>query len=140
MTANFSVHFVSEFQDNSIYTFHLCFGKDITKWCKVYTKTNSWFKNHMRNLDNYRQAVESPKSWNFVQKLHSFSYNIYRGFIRHYFQLLAWKFTKWLMSFLKPYVIFHDTAPLYIKLKIFRLVTALIKIHQIPHVIFGTKS
>ena len=107
---------------------------------KFIQKPTPGLKNHMRNLDNYRQAVESPKSWNFVQKLHSFSYNIYRGFIRHYFQLLAWKFTKWLMSFLKPYVIFHDTAPLYIKLKIFRLVTALIKIHQIPHVIFGNKS
>ena len=27
-------------------------------------KTDSRFKNHMRNLDNFRQAVENPKSWN----------------------------------------------------------------------------
>ena len=23
---------------------HLCFSQDITKWCKIYTKTNSWFQ------------------------------------------------------------------------------------------------
>ena len=28
------------------------------------TKLAPDFKNHMRNLDNFRQAVESPKSWN----------------------------------------------------------------------------
>ena len=36
----------------------------ITKWCKIYTTLTADFKNHMRNLDNFRQAVESPKSWN----------------------------------------------------------------------------
>ena len=40
----FSVHFVLRFQDNSIYTLPLCFNSDITKWCKVYTKTDSWFQ------------------------------------------------------------------------------------------------
>ena len=33
------------------------------------------------------------------------------------------------MSFLKPYVIFHDTDPLYIKVEIFRLTTARIETH-----------
>ena len=101
-------------------------------------------KNHKRNLGNYRQAVENPKSWNlmgyFWSKIHSFSRNIYRGFIQHYFQLLAWKFTKRIRSFLKPYVIFYDIAHLYIKVKIFRLATARIKMHLILHVIFGIKS
>ena len=27
-------------------------------------KSDSRFKNHMRNLDNFKQIVESPKSWN----------------------------------------------------------------------------
>ena len=34
---------------------------------KFIQKPTPGLKNHMRNLDNYRQAVESPKSWNFVQ-------------------------------------------------------------------------
>ena len=40
----FSVHFVLGFQKNSIYTLHLCFSQDITKWCKAYTKTESWLQ------------------------------------------------------------------------------------------------
>ena len=31
----FSAHFGLRFQENSIYTLHLCFSYDITKWCKV---------------------------------------------------------------------------------------------------------
>ena len=31
---------------------------------KFIQKLTPDFKNHMRNLDNFRQAVESPKSWN----------------------------------------------------------------------------
>ena len=33
---------------------------------KIYTKLTPDFINHMRNLDNFRQAVESPKRWNSV--------------------------------------------------------------------------
>ena len=62
----FSVHFVLGIQINSIYNLHLCFSYDITKWCKVYTKLTPGFKNHIKNLDNYRQAVESPKIWNLI--------------------------------------------------------------------------
>ena len=40
----FSVHFVLGFQENPIYTSHICFSKDITNRCKVYTKTDSWFQ------------------------------------------------------------------------------------------------
>ena len=32
----------------------------------LYTKLIPDFKNHMRNLDNFRLAVESPKSWNLM--------------------------------------------------------------------------
>ena len=33
---------------------------------KLIQKTESWFKKSQRNLDNFRQAVESPKSWNLM--------------------------------------------------------------------------
>ena len=42
----------------------LCFSLGIAKWWKIYTKLTPDFKNHMRKLDNFRRAVESPKSWN----------------------------------------------------------------------------
>ena len=38
----FSVQFVLGLQENSVYTWH--FNYDITKWCKVYTETDSWFQ------------------------------------------------------------------------------------------------
>ena len=58
------------------------------------------------------------------------------------------------MSFLKPETIFYDITRLYyfssnvtyfsqkypIKVQIFRFFTAQVKIHQISHVIFQTKS
>ena len=44
---------------------HLCSSEVIRKWCKIYSKTTPDFKNH-RNLDNFRQEVESPKSWNSI--------------------------------------------------------------------------
>ena len=65
MVTNFSAHFVLGFQGNPIYTLHLCFGKNILYYKMVrslYKKATSGLKNHMRNLDNFRQAVESPKS------------------------------------------------------------------------------
>ena len=84
----------------------LCFSQDITKWCKNYTKTDSGFKNHMRNLENFRQAVESPKSWNsmgyfclrntFLQLKHY----IQRNYLS-YFQLLVHQI---------PYVIFESIS------------------------------
>ena len=43
---------------------HLCSSKVIKKWSKIYTKLTSDFKNYMRNFYNFRQVVESPKSWN----------------------------------------------------------------------------
>ena len=38
------MHFVLGFQENFIYTLFLRFSQDIAKWCKVYTKTDSWFQ------------------------------------------------------------------------------------------------
>ena len=67
-----SVHFVLGFQENSIYTLHLRFSYDITKWCKVYTKTNSWFQKSHEEFGQLQKNCGSPKveiRWaTFVQK------------------------------------------------------------------------
>ena len=39
-------------------------AKLLKNGAKFIQKLTPDFKNHMRNLDNFRQAVESPKSWN----------------------------------------------------------------------------
>ena len=72
----FSVHFGLGFQENSItlYTFVLV-PKILQNGAKSrYTKAG--FKNY-RNLNNFRQAVESLKSWNSMgfspKKTHSLS-------------------------------------------------------------------
>ena len=58
----FSVHFVLGFQENSIYTLHLCFSYDITKWCKVYTKADFWFqKSHEKFEQLQTSSVKSKK-------------------------------------------------------------------------------
>ena len=58
-------------------------AKILQNGAKFIQKLTPGFKNHMRNLDNFRQAVESSKRGNlmgyfcpkniFVQKMHSFS-------------------------------------------------------------------
>ena len=81
-------------------------------------KLNPGFKIHMRNLDNFRQALEIPRSWNLMgyscpkSKFLQLKHFIYLRFIKHYFQLLVWKFSKLLMLFLRPQVIFYGTTPL----------------------------
>ena len=63
---DFSVHFVLEFQENSIYTLYLCLAKMLKNGTKFIQELIPGFKNHMRNLDNFRQAVENPKTWNVM--------------------------------------------------------------------------
>ena len=57
----FCVHFVLGFQENSIYTLHLCFKLRyyIQNGAKFLQKLTPVFKNHMGNLDNFRQAMEN---------------------------------------------------------------------------------
>ena len=109
----------------------------------LYKQPTRGLKNHMRNLDNYRQAVESPKSpksWNlmgyFCLKI---TFLQLKHIQRIYPTLLS---TSCVKIHQMTYVIFETICktPLYIKVKIFRLATAPIKIHKIPHVIFGTKG
>ena len=54
------MHFVLGFQENSIYTFVL--AKIVLNDAKFIGKLTPGFKDHMRNFDNFRQGVESPKS------------------------------------------------------------------------------
>ena len=118
------------------------------------------FKNHMRNLDNFRQAVESPKSWN------SMGYICLKTTflqLKHYIQkiYLTLLSTTCVKIHQILYVIFetishfsrHNTRLYYfssnvtyfwqkypIKVQIFRFFTAQVKILQISHAIFQTKS
>ena len=71
------------------------------------------FKNY-RNLNNFRQAVESPKSWNLMgfspKKYIPSAKTLYTVDLSNigytvdlsYLQLLVCRFTQLLMSFLKP--------------------------------------
>ena len=47
-------------------TLHLRFGYDIKNGRKFIQKLTPGLKNHKRNLDNFKQAKESPKSWNLT--------------------------------------------------------------------------
>ena len=65
----------------------------------LYKKLTPGLKDHMRNLGNFRQAAEDPKSRNlmgyFCPKNTFLQLKIiYLGFIQHYFQVLVRKFTK----------------------------------------------
>ena len=53
----------------------LCFSWDITKWCKIYTKTCSWYQKPNREFGQLQKFSD--------------------------FRMLALKFTKFLMSFFK---------------------------------------
>ena len=61
-----SKHFVLGFQENSIYTLHLRFSYDSTKWCKcnVCTKTNSWLQKSHEEFGQLQKSCWSSKSWN----------------------------------------------------------------------------
>ena len=48
----------------TLYTYVL--AKILQNGAKFIQKLTPGFKNHMRNLSNFRQAVESPKSWNLM--------------------------------------------------------------------------
>ena len=109
---DFSVHFVLGFQEDSIYTLHLCSKMLRVKFIQ---KLTLGFKNHTRNLDNFRQAVESSKSWNlmgyFFSKKYIYPKNTFPQ-LKHYIQRI------------------------YLTL----LSTTCVKVHQTTYVIFETIS
>ena len=61
-----SVHFLLGFKKIS-FTLHIyVLVKIFQNGADFIQKLTSGFKNQMRNLDNFRQAVWSPKSWNLI--------------------------------------------------------------------------
>ena len=121
-------------------------------------KLSLGFKNHMRSLDNFRQPVESPKSWNsmgyicpkntFLQlkqiqriyltllsttcvKIHQIPYFIFETITYFSRQNSNVLFSSNIAYFWQKYPI---------KVKIFRFSTARVNIHQISHAIFKTKN
>ena len=139
----------------TLYTYVLT--KILQNDAKFIQKLTPDFKNHMRNLENMSQALESPKSW-FLMGYFCPKINLFKKYI-----LSAKTYTEGLIfnylfensqNYLCHYIIFHDITPLYffssnttyfllkqpIKVQIFRLSAALDKVHQIPHIIFQTKS
>ena len=100
VSRKFHLHF-------TLYTYVL--SKRFQDGAKFKQKLTPGFKNHMKNLDNFRKAVESPKSWNPM------------GYVCQKSTFLQLK---------------HYIQRIYLTL----LSITCVKIHQIPYVIFGTKS
>ena len=40
---------------------HLCFGEDITKWCIVYTKIDSWFQKSHEEFGQLQESCRKSK-------------------------------------------------------------------------------
>ena len=114
----------------------------------------------MRNLHNFRQAVERPKSWNSISCICLKTTFFY---LKHYIQKILSNITfnylcgnspNSLCHFWNHNSFFHYSTCLYyfrsnvtycwkkypIIVQVFRFFTAQVKIHQISHVIFQTKS
>ena len=118
---NYSVHFCTrvsrKFHLHTLYTYVL--DKIWQNGAKFMQRLFLGSKNHMNNLSNFRQAMESPKSWNlmfFSKKYIPSAKILYTEDLPNitFNYLLMWRFTKLLMSFFKPVVIFHDTTLLYL--------------------------
>ena len=61
----FSLQFIFGFEENSIDTLQLCFSKDITKWCKVDTKTDCWFQNSHEEFGQLQTRSKKFKKLKF---------------------------------------------------------------------------
>ena len=115
----------------------------------------------MRNLDNSRQAVESPKNWNsmgyiclkntFLQLKH-YIQRIYLTllpttcvkihqipYMCHFWNHKSF-FTTQLVCIILVQILYTFDENISSKFFFFRFFTAQVKIHQISHVIFQTKS
>ena len=103
------------------------------------TKAAHWVKVHQ--ISHVVFPTKSQffiKIWMFFQCHETFQFM--RRCTVSSFWLLAWKLTKFLISFFKPWVIFSKNFASPFSVQIFRLTTARTKVYQIPHVIFGIKS
>ena len=69
----FSVHFVLGFQENSIYTLHLCFSYDITSLYKSWLLVSKITWEIWTTSDKQWKVQKVKIWWTFAQKMHSFS-------------------------------------------------------------------
>ena len=95
----------------TLYTYVLT--KILQNGAKVIQKLTFGFKNHMRNSDNFRQAVESPKSWNLMNYF-CLKINLSKKYIPSAKTLYAEDLTfNYLCenspNYLCHFIIFHDT-------------------------------
>ena len=121
----------------------------------LYIKLTPGLNNHIGNLDNFRKAVESPRSWNLMGYFcpKNTFLQLKDDIHRIYPALLS---TTCVKIHQRTYVIFEPPAqPLYIflaqklhtfcknslsKWKFNTCHCLQYKVHPIPHVIFGSKS
>ena len=120
----FFVYFALGFQEIpfTLYTYDL--ANTLQNGVKFIENLIPGLKNHIRNSDNFRQTVESRKSWNSMG----------------HFSIITFYFSPHSspVSFSSNITYFPQEYP--IKVQIFRLSTARVKIYQIPQVTFKTKS
>ena len=62
----FSVHFVLGFKKILFKLYTYVLAKILQNGARFIQRLTLGFKNQMRNLENFRQAVESRKSWNLM--------------------------------------------------------------------------
>ena len=99
----------------TLYTYVLT--KILQNEAKFIQKQTPDFKNHMRNSENFRQAWESPKSWNlmgsFWPKINLPKKYIFSAKTLYTKDLTFNCLSKNPPNYLCHYIIFHDTTPLY---------------------------
>ena len=137
-----------------LYTYVL--PKILQNGAKLIQKLTPGFKNHMRNLKNFRQVGESLKRRNsmgyFYTKIKFLQLKNYiQRIVLPYFHLTVHQIPYVISETISHFSrqnssVFLSTNITYfrqkqlIKVKMFRPSTAHVKIHQIPHLIFQTKS
>ena len=122
-------------------------------------KLTPGFKKHMRNLNNFKQAVHIPKSWNlmgffpkknpsakilYAEDLLNINFNYLcensPNYLCHFWNHKSFFTTQLLCIFLAQTLhTFYKSSPSKCKFSDFPLLR-LNKVHQISHVIFQMKS
>ena len=118
---------VSKKTDLDFYTY------DITKWCKVYTKTDSWFQKSHEVFGQLQTSSGKSKKLKFDGLLLS----------KKYIPSAKTLYTEDLSNITFNYLCENSPSDFLrkypIKAQIFKFFTARVKVHQIPHGIFKQK-
>ena len=143
------------FQENSFYTLHLCLTK-ILQNVQNYTKIDSWLQKSPEEFGQLQTSTRKFKELKFDGILLSKN-----KFVQKYIASAKTLYTECLpfnylcgnpQSYLSLYHFLQHSSSVFFYLKymistkvahqvqIFRLSAARVKVHQIPHVIFQTKS